>query len=85
MDKTITGCTVGKPIIFGVKMNDGGKWNNFIKVKSGANMITAPNNDGLFFALGNEDYAPASLVVVPTATTVVVTIIMDSSEFYCYQ
>ncbi len=80
-DKTITGCTAGCPIIIGYKMGGTASEGSraFVSVKSGANIgIVSPTS--WYWTLGTQNGGSMSFIVIPTATSVVLTIGKNNTQ-----
>ena len=92
IEKTITGCTAGQPIIIAAVSSvvTSDVWTVHFKVKSGATMATSPSSRG--FPLGVTTYVDrqsggASYVIIPTATSVTIQLYdVDNDEtVYIYR
>ena len=85
--KTLTGCTIGQPIIVGVKSNTTatGGWKVSYNIKSGSN-IGYTNKDDSMFKMGTLD-GSSGFVLIPTATSITFDLWdVDTNEYvYVYR
>ena len=91
-DKTITGCTVGKPVIVVHKAVGSGNWGwCYIRVKSGTAYSTTSGHHYFLgvAAASSNDYrgGVGDLVIIPNATTVVINLdgCSDDDAVYVYK